>query len=107
MARRKTSARTDRRARARAHAELVRDLERLARLEEGGSPERPLAVASAAQVEVIARARPCPLCKATTHLDEHAAEVVGGVRLRVVRVACTACGVGRALYFRIADTPLN
>jgi hypothetical protein len=38
---------------------------------------------------------------------EHAAETIDGVRLRVARVTCTACGTGRAIYFRLRETTLN
>ena|SRR5437867_9441123 len=94
--------RAARRASARAHGKVIRDLERLARLQPGGTPDRPLEVDSPARVEVKAHATPCPLCGATLHLDEHAAETVDGIRLRVARLTCTACRTSRALYFRLA-----
>jgi len=103
MAKPKPSPRAARRTRARAHAELVRDLERLARLAPGGAPERPRAIDSPAQVEVIAAATPCPLCRGGLRVDEHASETRDGVRLRVARVACTTCGVRRALWFRLGE----
>jgi len=99
--------RAARRARAREQTQLVRDLEKLARLEPGGAPDRPLAVESAAQVEVMATSRPCPLCQGSVRLVEHAAETVDGVRLRVARIACTLCGVPRARYFRLAESALH
>lgn len=94
--------RTARRASARAHGKIVRDLDRLARLEPGGSPERPLEVDSPARIEVMANALPCPLCGVTLRLDQHAAETVGGIRLRVARLTCPACRTPRTLYFRLA-----
>jgi hypothetical protein len=99
--------RAARRARAREQAALVRDLEKLARLEAGGAPDRPLAVESVAQVEVMATSRPCPLCQGSVRLVEHAAETVDGVRLRVARIACTLCGVARARYFRLDEPALH
>jgi hypothetical protein len=96
--------RAARRLRGRAHAALVRDLERLARLQPGGTPERPLEIDSPARVEVIAASGACPLCEGPLRLAAHTAETVHGVRLRVAHVACTACGTGRALYFRLAGT---
>jgi len=102
MARRTPSARAARRGRARAHATLVRDLERLARLAPGGSPERPIDVGSPAQIEPMALAKPCPLCEGSLALEHHAAETIDGVRLRVVAVRCVQCGVRRRLYFRLA-----
>lgn len=79
------------------------DLERLARLQPGGAPDRPLEIASPAQVEVIAERTPCPLCGATLALREHAQETVSGERLRVARLACTSCGVPRAVWFRLLE----
>lgn len=96
-------ARKGRRAQARRREKLARELERLARLMPGGSPERPIAVAAAPQVDVIAGQTPCPVCQAALRLEEHAAETIDGVRLRVAHVLCAACGVRRRLYFRIAD----
>jgi len=97
--------RAARRARTRGHAALVRDLERLARLEPGGSPDRPLAVESVAQVDVMATRRPCPLCEGNVRLVEHVAETVDGIRLRVAQIACTLCGVARARYYRLDEPP--
>lgn len=99
------SPRALRRTRARAHGKLVRDLERLAALEPGGSPARPITIDSPAAVEVVATARPCPLCEGSLRVEEHAAEVIDGARLRVARLACAACGTRRARYFRL-ETPL-
>ena len=85
----------------------MREQERLARLQPGGTPERPIAIESPSQVEVIASAAPCPLCAAVLRVVEHAAETVDGVRLRVARLACTRCGVPRTLYFRLATPALH
>jgi hypothetical protein len=105
VATKKTSPRLLRRMRARTQQKLVRDLERLVRLEPGGSPERPLVIDSPAIVDVRAEAKPCPLCGGSLRMEAHAAENVDGVRLRVARVACTACGVKREIYFRL-DEPM-
>lgn len=108
MARRKKSSRAVRRDRARTHEKLVRDLERLAHLEPGGSAELALVVASPAEVEVIALGRPCPLCGGSLRLEEHAAETAaGGASLRIAHVTCTACRTRRAVYFRLASTVLH
>jgi hypothetical protein len=100
--RRKPTERALRRARSRTHATLVRDLERLAQLAPGGSPGRPIDIASPAQLEPIALATACPLCNGSLRLEEHVAETVDGVRLRVAAVNCVQCGVRRRLYFRLA-----
>jgi len=92
-----------RRAQAREHQQLVRDLERLARLEEGGSPERPLVIDSPVLVDLLAVAKPCPLCGGMLRLEEHTALTEGATRLRVAHVACTACGIRRAFYYRLAE----
>ncbi len=102
MAASKPPERAARRLRGRAHAKLVQDLERLARLKPGGTPERPLEIDSPTRVDVIAQRTPCPLCDTTLRLDAHTAETVRGIRLRVAHVTCTACGTKRALYFRLA-----
>jgi hypothetical protein len=99
--------RRERRAQARERAELVRDLEKLARLEPGGGPDRPLVVESPAQVEVMATSRPCPLCQGALRLVEHAAETIDRARLRIARLTCTACGVPRARYFRLDERALH
>ena len=85
----------------------MRDQERLARLQPGGTPERPLPIESPAQVDVIAAATPCPLCGGTLRLAEHAAETLAGVRLRVAHLTCTRCRAPRALYFRLVERALH
>ena len=102
MAKRKPSARTERRAAERAADKLGRDREKLARLEAGGSPARPIDVESASQVEAHALGMPCLRCDGAQRLLEHAAEVVDGARLRVVRMQCARCGTRRDAWFHIA-----
>ncbi len=85
----------------------MRDLERLAQLAVGGAPARPLEIDTPPLVEVMAAAMSCPLCGGSLRLVEHAAETIDGVRLRVARVVCTACGVARAIYFRLREVMLN
>jgi len=101
VSRKPKTARAERRARGRTHEALVRDLERLAALRPGAAPGRPLAVASPAQIEVIASGAACPLCDGTLALEEHVAEVVDGQPLRAAHVRCARCGVRRTLWFRI------
>ena len=99
--------RAERRAQARADAKLARDRERLARLEPGGTPPNPIDVASASQVEVHARSLPCLRCGAEPRVEEHAAETIDGMRVRIARMHCPACGARRAIYFRIAGSAPN
>jgi hypothetical protein len=99
----KLSMRAARRALARRDAKLARDLERLARLEPGGNPERPLEIDSASQVEVHARSMPCPVCQGEVKIEDHAAETFGAARLRVATVVCSSCGLRRQVYFRLGS----
>src|SRR5262249_9581039 len=107
MGKRKPRPRTLARARSRLHADLVQDLERLARLAPGGAPDRPLAVEAPTQVEPIAESAPCPLCQGPLRVQDHAAETHDGARLRVAHVRCSSCGVDRATYFRLARSAYN
>jgi hypothetical protein len=97
----KRSSRTERRARERALSKLATARERLATLEEGGSPRRPIEVESASQVETHARSLQCVRCGGSPRLDEHTAETVDEQRLRVARMTCPGCGGKRTVYFRI------
>jgi predicted Zn finger-like uncharacterized protein len=92
------------RRRWRVMRQLVRDRERLASLSEGGSPARPLVVASASVVEVRAAALSCPQCRGSYRVHDHRAPAGG---IRAVEVTCRQCGVARTLWFRIVDTGPN
>lgn len=94
-------ARTERRERERALAKLAKDREKLARLEAGGSPARPIELVSASQVEVHARALGCARCGAEPRVEEHTAHVIEGQRLRLARLSCPACGARRDVWFRL------
>jgi hypothetical protein len=94
-------ARTERRERERALVKLSQDRERLARMEAGGAPERPIEVASASQVEVHARSLGCARCGGEPRVEEHEARVVDGRRLRVVKLVCPACGARRDVWFTL------
>jgi hypothetical protein len=89
---------------------------RLARLEAGGAPDRPIEVTSASVVEIHGAALECTGCGADgTRVEEHVAITVsgreGGLQegesrtLRVARTRCPRCGVRRDVYFRLG-TPL-
>jgi hypothetical protein len=101
VAKKKLSARASRRAAVRSSVKLVRDLERLWLLSPGGSPERPIDLASASQVETEASSTPCPLCEGALRVEEHVAVTVGTSRLRVAHVICQACGARRSIHFRL------
>ena len=80
--------------------EVKKDIERkdkLAALQPGGAPERPIEVTTASLIEPGARSSKCPRCGGDVRLEEH---VVQG-SLRVARVRCAQCGSPRAIYYRI------
>jgi hypothetical protein len=78
--------------------------EKLFRLSAGGSAERPLDVVSPAMVDPHVSSVECPRCGGRLRLDEHAAVVIGGARLREARLQCTGCGSRRSLWFRIVPS---
>jgi hypothetical protein len=90
-----------------AKRSLARDREKLLRLEPGGSPARPIEVSSASLVEPKVALVHCPECDAPLAVNEHAAVVRAGVRLREVSAVCRVCGVPRTLWFRIVPVLLN
>ena len=100
----KPSPRAARREAAREGDKLVELRLRLAKLEEGGAPERPIPIASPAEVEVIARSLPCARCGAPPIAIEHTAETVGDVRLRVAHAVCPRCGEVRRTFFRLGGS---
>jgi len=103
MAKKPKRDRTVRREADRDAKKALHDRLALARLEPGGAPERPIVLVSASLVEPTARAMPCPACAATVRVHDHTAELLGGKRLRVVRVDCARCGFAGSRYFTIAE----
>jgi hypothetical protein len=99
--------RAKRREAERGLTKLQAARERLFLLEPGGSPERPLAVSSAAVIEAQAESVPCARCDGKQDVVEHVAVTVGGVRLREVRLRCRQCATSRSLWFRINDVGPN
>lgn len=101
MAKKGTRPRAQRRERERHLKDLIRDRERLVRLEPGGAPERAILVPSVSVIEGSARSTPCHQCDGELALLEHAAERQGDEVLRVVRSACKRCHAQRAIWFRL------
>jgi hypothetical protein len=93
--------RTERREAARAQEKLARAREKLARLEPGGSPERPIALESASQVEVHASSLRCTRCDGDLRVEEHLARTIEEQRLRLVHLVCARCGARRDAWFRL------
>jgi hypothetical protein len=107
MAKKHLSDRARRRAAIRAAQKLSVQREKLAALEAGGGPDRPVEVTSASAVEVHARNEPCLRCGGACRAADHAAETLGEKRLRVVTTVCAQCGARRTWYFRIVRETLN
>lgn len=96
-------ARTERREREREAVKAAKARLKLAALEAGGSPERPIEVTSASTIEVHASGLPCVACGSHgVRVEEHEAITVDGRSLRVTHMLCPRCGVRRDIYFRIA-----
>lgn len=103
------SGRSERREVERAGVKLAEARLKLALLEAGGSPERPIEVTSASVVESHAAGLGCAVCGSSTRALEHTAVTLpdssGTPRsLRVARVRCSRCGVTRDIYFRLGTT---
>ncbi len=93
--------RPERRLLARQTAKDLRDRQRLALLEPGGTPARPIEVVTASLVEPKARAQPCIACGANVRVDDHTATTIDGHPLRLAHIACLTCGLTRVVYFAI------
>lgn len=101
-------ARAERRAALRRSEELARQRAKLAALEPGGSPARPLEVASASLVESRALSLRCLRCDAAeSKLDAHEAESDGRYVLRTLRTRCGRCGSTRTVYARVVVPSAN
>ncbi len=95
--------RAERRQDARDAAKLARAKLKLASLEAGGAPDRPIEVTSASLVEPHASSLPCAACGASgVRCEDHTALTTeDDRRLRVAHVRCRQCGTAREIYFRI------
>lgn len=101
-------ARTARREAERDAEKLGRARMKLATLEPGGGPDRPIEVTSASIIEPHAMSMACPACaNANVRVEEHVAVTLPGEgaeparRLRVVKARCPKCGTRRDVFFRI------
>jgi hypothetical protein len=91
MAKKSGRARTARRAADRDAVRLRKDIDRVYQAEQGGSPDRPIQLASASEVEPDAGSRRCPYCGARMRVTGHDATEHAGRRLRVASLTCDAC----------------
>lgn len=97
----RNSAKIDRRRAERKARALVQAGEQLARLEPGGSPERPLEVVSTAVVEDRARRLGCVPCGGELSISDHAVDRHDEELLRKVSARCQRCHHVRVVWFRI------
>ncbi|HEY8429946.1 MAG TPA: hypothetical protein VIL20_16300 [Sandaracinaceae bacterium] len=98
----KKRARTKRRAMERALTKLEDAREKLALLEPGGAPERPIEVTSASVVEPHALGLGCARCAGTLRLEAHDALATEHGPRRRVRARCTRCRATRVVWLHIA-----
>jgi len=96
-----------RRALEREQDKLSAARRRLLKLEAGGSPERPIEVASAAVIEARAASVPCPDCAGELRAESHEAREHEGELVREVTSICRRCGAALAQYFRIVPARPN
>jgi hypothetical protein len=94
--------RRQQREQQRALRKTVRQRERLAAALPGGSPDRPIDVASASVVESKARGVPCVQCQAAEMelRGDQATSTARGV-LREVQMVCRKCHAPRTVWFRL------
>ena len=107
MSTKKPRARTARREAERDAQKLADARTRLAFLEPGGAPERPIDVTSASQVEPRVESLSCPRCEGRLRVDEHRAGSVHGELLREVIAKCRACGAARTVWMRVRPPLLS
>jgi Fe-S-cluster-containing dehydrogenase component len=88
-------------------AKLYEARQKLAALDPGGSPERPLDVSSASVVQARAEAQHCLRCNLTLRCEEHTTFESPNGLLRVAKLECRGCGATRDFYLRIVGSFLN
>lgn len=95
--------RTVRREAERDARKLADAKEKLAALEQGGAPDRPIRVDSASQIELRVESMRCARCEGELRVHEHVARVVLGHSLRMVDARCKRCGTRREVWLVIAS----
>lgn len=104
---RPTRPRTNQRAAKRGEDKLFVLREKLAQLEPGGSEENPITVSSASVIEPRAESLPCLRCEENVRVDSHETRPARGGHVRVLELACKACGEERTVFFRVEQAVLN
>ena len=93
--------RTERRRAERKLRDVVQLRTKLADLEDGGTPERPIAAATPSVIESKTATKACPLCGGGVVITGHDVVQREGHSLRAVRAKCKLCHVERTTYFEI------
>jgi len=96
-----------RRALEREQDKLSAARRKLITMEDGGRPDRPIEVASAAVIEARAASVPCPDCAGELRAESHEAREHQDELLREVTLICRRCGAALKQYFRIVPTRPN
>jgi hypothetical protein len=102
MARKRTEIRS-------AQRDAVKDAKhrlKLASLELGGAPERPIRVSSASVVEPHVESMPCVICGSKMRVTSHEVLHLKGEVIRHITSMCVQCGIARPLYL-VASALLN
>lgn len=97
----KKRARVERRRRERELDKLGDAREKLARLTEGGAPERPIEVPSASVIEGHALGLGCARCEGELRVVDHDAVRTETGVLRRVRAQCKRCRAVREVWLRV------
>jgi len=103
----KPSARNLSRLFRRKQDKLVEDRERLAGLEPGGSPERPILLEAASQLTLRTQSFTCLACDGPLrYVEDRVLELNGELR-RAAMAECKQCGKRREVWFQIVVKLLN
>lgn len=97
----KKRARVERRRRERALDKIGDARAKLARLTEGGAPERPIEVPSASVIEAHAVGLGCARCEGEVRVVDHDAVKTEHGVLRRVRAQCKQCRAVREVWLRV------
>jgi len=81
--------------------------QKLAALDPGGGPSRPLDVSSASVIQARAEAQPCLRCGLPMRCDEHTTFEGPNGLLRLAKLECRGCGATRDFFLRIVGNLLN
>jgi hypothetical protein len=92
---------------ARDAQKLTEAKAKLAAIEAGGCPERPIEVASASLVEPRALHFACLACDGALELVDHRVRHEGSALLRELVVQCKRCSRRRTVWVRVVQVKLH